>query len=143
MNVGPGPVAVLSGIVFAIGVFGLLIRRDAFGLLVSLAGSVGPQGSQSRGVQGDRAPAPFGLWLAHLGDAVNRYPGPTNADGAGLHVDVGPLQAESLAAAQAGRGQQAPQAEEAVLGDVTEEGDQLLARPSRQIAAFAAPLGTM
>jgi len=37
MNVGPGPVAVLSGIVFAIGVFGLLIRRDAFGLLVRLA----------------------------------------------------------------------------------------------------------
>jgi NADH-quinone oxidoreductase subunit K len=37
MNVGAGPVAVLSGIVFAIGVFGLVVRRDAFGLLISLA----------------------------------------------------------------------------------------------------------
>jgi len=34
---GPGPVAVLSGIVFAIGAFGLVIRRDAFGVLASLA----------------------------------------------------------------------------------------------------------
>lgn len=37
MSIGPGQVAVLSGIVFAIGVVGLLVRRDAFGLLISLA----------------------------------------------------------------------------------------------------------
>jgi NADH-quinone oxidoreductase subunit K len=37
MSVGPGPVAVLSGIVFAVGAFGLLCRRDGFGLLVSLS----------------------------------------------------------------------------------------------------------
>jgi NADH-quinone oxidoreductase subunit K len=37
MNIGPGHVAVLSGIVFAIGILGLVIRRDAFGLLISLA----------------------------------------------------------------------------------------------------------
>jgi NADH-quinone oxidoreductase subunit K len=37
MSIGPGHVAVLSGIVFAIGVLGLVIRRDAFGLLISLA----------------------------------------------------------------------------------------------------------
>ncbi|MGA2283853.1 MAG: NADH-quinone oxidoreductase subunit K [Candidatus Dormibacteria bacterium] len=37
MTVGPGPVAILSGIVFAIGAFGLLSRRDAFGVLVSVA----------------------------------------------------------------------------------------------------------
>lgn len=36
MNVGPGPVALLSGLVFAIGVFGVVSRRDAWGLLVSL-----------------------------------------------------------------------------------------------------------
>ena len=36
MNVGPGPVALLSGAVFAIGVFGLACRRDAWGLLISL-----------------------------------------------------------------------------------------------------------
>jgi len=35
--IGPGQIAVLSGIVFAIGVFGLLSRRDAVGLLISLA----------------------------------------------------------------------------------------------------------
>ena len=37
MNVGPGPVALLSGTVLAIGLFGLITRRDAFGLLTSLA----------------------------------------------------------------------------------------------------------
>ncbi|MGP8161179.1 MAG: NADH-quinone oxidoreductase subunit K [Candidatus Dormibacteria bacterium] len=37
MTVGPGPVAILSGIVFAIGAFGLVTRRDAFGVLVSVA----------------------------------------------------------------------------------------------------------
>ncbi|MGO8686812.1 MAG: NADH-quinone oxidoreductase subunit NuoK [Candidatus Dormibacteria bacterium] len=36
MNVGPGPVALLGGLVFAIGAFGLLTRRDALGLLVSV-----------------------------------------------------------------------------------------------------------
>ena len=37
MSIGPGQVAILSGIVFAIGAFGLVSRRDAFGLLTSLA----------------------------------------------------------------------------------------------------------
>lgn len=37
MTVGPEQVAILSGVIFAIGVFGVLSRRDAFGLLVSLA----------------------------------------------------------------------------------------------------------
>ncbi|MGA3183567.1 MAG: NADH-quinone oxidoreductase subunit NuoK [Candidatus Dormibacteria bacterium] len=37
MSIGPEQVALLSGIVFAIGVFGVLSRRDAFGLLVSVA----------------------------------------------------------------------------------------------------------
>ncbi len=37
MTIGPGHVALLSGAVFAIGAFGLLSRRDAFGLLVSVA----------------------------------------------------------------------------------------------------------
>jgi NADH-quinone oxidoreductase subunit K len=37
MTVGAGPVAILSGIVFAIGAFGLVTRRDAFGVLVSVA----------------------------------------------------------------------------------------------------------
>jgi len=37
MNADPGQVALLSGIVFAIGAFGLLTRRDAIGLLVSVA----------------------------------------------------------------------------------------------------------
>jgi NADH-quinone oxidoreductase subunit K len=37
MSVGPTQVAVLSGIVFAIGAFGLISRRDAFGLLISVA----------------------------------------------------------------------------------------------------------
>jgi NADH-quinone oxidoreductase subunit K len=37
MTIGPGHVALLSGVVFAIGACGVLTRRDAFGLLVSLA----------------------------------------------------------------------------------------------------------
>src|ERR1019366_2914104 len=37
MSIGPGHVALLSGVVFAIGGFGILSRRDAFGLLVSVA----------------------------------------------------------------------------------------------------------
>jgi NADH-quinone oxidoreductase subunit K len=37
MSIGPEQVALLSGIVFAIGAFGVLSRRDAFGLLVSVA----------------------------------------------------------------------------------------------------------
>ena len=37
MSVGPAHYAVLSGIVFAIGLFGLVSRRDGFGLLASLA----------------------------------------------------------------------------------------------------------
>jgi NADH-quinone oxidoreductase subunit K len=37
MSVGAGQVALLSGIVFAIGAFGLLTRRDALGLLASIA----------------------------------------------------------------------------------------------------------
>ena len=37
MSIGPEQVSLLSGIVFAIGVFGVLSRRDAFGLLVSVA----------------------------------------------------------------------------------------------------------
>jgi NADH-quinone oxidoreductase subunit K len=37
MNAGPQQVALLSGIVFAIGAFGLMTRRDALGLLVSVA----------------------------------------------------------------------------------------------------------
>jgi NADH-quinone oxidoreductase subunit K len=36
MNVGAGPVALLSGLVFAIGAFGLITRRDALGLLTSV-----------------------------------------------------------------------------------------------------------
>jgi NADH-quinone oxidoreductase subunit K len=37
VSIGAGNVALLSGAVFAIGAFGVLTRRDAFGLLVSLA----------------------------------------------------------------------------------------------------------
>jgi NADH-quinone oxidoreductase subunit K len=37
MSIGPEQVALLSGVVFAIGAFGVLTRRDAFGLLVSVA----------------------------------------------------------------------------------------------------------
>jgi NADH-quinone oxidoreductase subunit K len=37
MSIGPEQVALLSGIVFAIGACGVLSRRDAFGLLVSVA----------------------------------------------------------------------------------------------------------
>lgn len=37
MSIGPGHVAVLSGVIFAIGAWGLLSRRDAFGMLASLA----------------------------------------------------------------------------------------------------------
>jgi NADH-quinone oxidoreductase subunit K len=37
MSIGPGHVAILSGIVFAIGACGLLGRADAFGMLVSVA----------------------------------------------------------------------------------------------------------
>jgi NADH-quinone oxidoreductase subunit K len=37
MTIGPGHYAVLTGVVFAIGLFGLLSRRDLFGVLASLA----------------------------------------------------------------------------------------------------------
>jgi NADH-quinone oxidoreductase subunit K len=37
MSIGPDQVALLSGAVFAIGAFGVLSRRDAFGILVSVA----------------------------------------------------------------------------------------------------------
>jgi NADH-quinone oxidoreductase subunit K len=36
VKLGPQAVAVLSGVVFAIGIFGLLSRRDALGLITSL-----------------------------------------------------------------------------------------------------------
>jgi NADH-quinone oxidoreductase subunit K len=36
MTIGPGQYAALSGIVFAIGLFGVLSRRDAFGVLAGL-----------------------------------------------------------------------------------------------------------
>jgi NADH-quinone oxidoreductase subunit K len=37
VSVGPEAVAVLSGVIFAVGVFGLLGRRDALGMITSLA----------------------------------------------------------------------------------------------------------
>lgn len=37
MKIGPEAVAILSGIVFAVGVFGLLSRRDALGIITGLA----------------------------------------------------------------------------------------------------------
>jgi NADH-quinone oxidoreductase subunit K len=37
VTVGSQPVAVLAGIVFVIGLFGVVYRRDGFGLVVSLA----------------------------------------------------------------------------------------------------------
>jgi NADH-quinone oxidoreductase subunit K len=37
VNIGPEAVALLSGVIFAVGIFGLLSRRDALGMLASLA----------------------------------------------------------------------------------------------------------
>ena len=111
------------------------------GLLVCLAGGVGPQGGQGGRVESDLAPALGRLGITDDDRTVDRHQGLADGDRAAIHVDILPAQPQRLAAAQAGRGQQTPQAKETIVSDVREEGDQLLARPSRQIAAFAAPLG--
>jgi hypothetical protein len=79
-----------------------------------------------------------GLRLAELGAVADGEQRLADREDTGVEVDRGPGQADRLAAAQPGGGQQQVEGGEPVAGGVLQEPAQLVRRPDRQLRPRAA-----